>query len=241
MSAFLFSDHEADDLVVRLPHAVLPEQADAADSALDVFHDDPVSALELLAVLVHVESQDAGVYGECDLSCAGCLGAVADNAGSDGKRIDHSVDDRLVIPAAEVSDTRACACSGADSSAVGGEGADAGLLVDGHQIGEGKGAAESFVIGVQLPGIFDQRYGTGDPLVAAAGIDDDRELAAVHTGVGACRCPGFCAGGNVIAGGAQEDCADVGHNRLGVLPLRWRNYIGSAGPGYWKCQRHRPW
>ena len=144
MSAFLFSDHEADDLVVRLPHAVLPEQADAADSALDVFHDDPVSALELLAVLVHVESQDAGVYGECNLSCAGCLGAVADNAGSDGKRIDHSVDDRLVIPAAEVSDTRACACSGADSSAVGGEGADAGLLVDGHQIGESMSAGRLY-------------------------------------------------------------------------------------------------
>ena len=95
MSAFLFSDHEADDLVVRLAHAVLPEHADAADSAFDVFHDDPVSALELLAVLVHVESQDAGVHGEYNLGCAGCLGAVADNTGSDGKRIDHSVDDRL--------------------------------------------------------------------------------------------------------------------------------------------------
>src|SRR5699024_11345588 len=48
-------------------------------------------------------------------------------------------------------------CPGADSSAVGGEGADAGLLVDGHQVGEGEGPAEGLVVGLQLAGVFDQR------------------------------------------------------------------------------------
>src|SRR5699024_4837295 len=101
-------------------------------------------------------------------------------------------------------------CPGADSSAVGGEGADAGLLVDGHQVGEGEGPAEGLVVGLQLAGVFDQRDGAGDALVAAAGIDDNRKLAAVHAGVGACGRPCFGAGGDVISAGAQENGADVG-------------------------------
>ena len=46
MSTGLFSDHEPDDLVICFFHSVFAEKPDAADRALDIFHDDPVAALE---------------------------------------------------------------------------------------------------------------------------------------------------------------------------------------------------
>ena len=66
------------------------------------------------------------------------------------------------------------------------------------------------MISFQFAGVFDQRDGTGDALVATAGIDNDRKLTAVHAGVGACGRPCFGAGGDVISAGAQENGADVG-------------------------------
>ena len=62
----------------------------------------------------------------------------------------------------------------------------------------------------QLARVDHQRHRHGDALVAAAGVDDDRQLAAAHARVGRRR--GACAGAHlhVVAVGAQHHAADVG-------------------------------
>ena len=116
-------------------HAVLAQTADALDGGLDVLHHDAVTALELLMALVHVVAKQGRIHRGCDLCRAGGLCAVAHDAGHDGQRIDHRVDGGLIAVAAQIYDARASARTGADCAAVGGQGADAGLFVDGHQIG----------------------------------------------------------------------------------------------------------
>lgn len=134
-SGLALLDHQPDDLLIGLLHAVLAQTADALDGGLDVLHHDAVAALELLMALVHVVAKQGRVHRGCDLCRAGGLCAVAHDAGHDGQRIDHRVDGGLIAVAAQIYDARASARTGADCAAVGGQGADAGLFVDGHQIG----------------------------------------------------------------------------------------------------------
>lgn len=129
-------DHQPDDLLVGLLHAVLAQAADAFDGGLDVLHHDAVAALEFLMALIHVVAQQRRVHRGGDLRRAGGLCAVADDAGHDGQRVDHRVDGRFVAVAAEVDDACARTGTGADGTAVGRQGADAGLFVDGHQVGD---------------------------------------------------------------------------------------------------------
>ena len=84
------------------------------------------------------------------------------------------------------------------------------FFVDGHQIGDDEGAVELFLAAVQLLGVLDEGHRAGDALIAAAGVDDDRQLAAVHAGIGAGGGLGFCAVGDIVAVSGQQHPPDVG-------------------------------
>ena len=84
------------------------------------------------------------------------------------------------------------------------------FFVDGHQIGDDEGAVELFLAAVQLLGVLDEGHRAGNALIAAAGVDDDRQLAAVHAGIGACGGLGFCAVGDIVAVSGQQHPPDVG-------------------------------
>ena len=90
------------------------------------------------------------------------LGSIAHDAGHNGKGVDHRVDGSLIAVAAQVHDACACTRTRADRAAVGRQGADAGLFVDGHQIGDDEGAVELFLAAVQLLGVLDEGHRAGD-------------------------------------------------------------------------------
>ena len=88
-----------------------------------------------LAPDVHIIAEQSGFHRRGDLSGAGRLGTIADDAGHHGQRIDDGVDDSFVPAAAEVSDARTGPRPRADGPAVGRQAADGGLFVDGGQVG----------------------------------------------------------------------------------------------------------
>ena len=113
------------------------------------------------------------------------------------------MDDFFVSAAAEVGYACACTVGGTDGSAVGGEGADTCLLMDGGEIGEDKGTKKFLLAGIKLLCVLDYRHRAGDALISAAGIDDDRLFAAVHSGVGACGSPCLGAVADIVAVDSQ--------------------------------------
>ena len=157
-----------------------------------------------------MEAQNTGVNSRCDLGGAGSLGAVTDGAGEDGDGVDQNVGNCVCAVALEVSDTRACAAACGNGAAVGGQTADACLLVDGDQVGQGHGTDQLLIGDAKLLGVHGHGNGGGDALVAGAGEDDDRHVTAAHSGVG--------TGGGVgtgllldgVALAAQDNLADVG-------------------------------
>ena len=111
------------------------------------------------------------------------------------------MDGGLIAVAAQVHDACACTRTRADRAAVGRQGADAGLFVDGHQIGDDEGAVELFLAAVQLLGVLDEGHRAGDALIAAAGVDDDRQLTAVHAGIRTGGCLGLGPDRHIVAVG----------------------------------------
>ena len=66
----LLPNHHVDDFLVGFFHADAAEAADVADRVLDAFEDEAVTAVELLAVSVHLKSHDAGIDGCGDFGSA---------------------------------------------------------------------------------------------------------------------------------------------------------------------------
>lgn len=83
----------------------LPRRAYVPQGVFDPLGHDAVAAAELLAPDVHIVAEQSGFHRRGDLSGAGRLGTIADDAGHHGQRIDDGVDDGFVPAAAEVSDT----------------------------------------------------------------------------------------------------------------------------------------
>ena len=117
--------------------------------------------------------------------------------------------DRFQVCALQVGNAAARSTARADGPAVGGQPANTGLLVDRNQVGEGQGAAESLIGGPQLPRILNDRHRDRDALIAAARVDDDRQLTAAHTGIGGCCCLGNSTVAHIIAVKFQHCRADV--------------------------------
>lgn len=59
--SYLLTDHHIDDFLIRFFHADAAQAADVADGIFNAFEDETVAAVELLAVTVHFESQNAGI------------------------------------------------------------------------------------------------------------------------------------------------------------------------------------
>ena len=117
--------------------------------------------------------------------------------------------DLIVAAAVEIADAGAGARAGAGGAAVGGKTADPGFQMDGHQIGHDERAVQQILRYIALFRVNDDRNGGGHTLVSAAGIDDDRQFAAVHTRVGTgCR-PGLRPILNAVAVGLQQDLTDA--------------------------------
>ena len=113
------SRHDSDNLLVCLPHAVLSKAADIPDRVLHSLGHDTVTAVELLAVAVHVPAQNAGIHGGGNLGGAGSLGAVTDNAGGNCNGIYQGMGNFLKAASGQVGDPGTGAGAGADGSAVG--------------------------------------------------------------------------------------------------------------------------
>ena len=89
----------------------------------------------------------------------------------------------VIVAAEQVADARACTDSGGDGPAVGGEAADAGLLVDGDKVGNGQRAIELLAGRADVAGIGHDGHAGRDALIAGAGEDDDGHFAAAHAGI----------------------------------------------------------
>ena len=202
--------HQPDDGAVGFPHSFAGQRSDVADGVLHPFDDDAVPAVKFALMLLHLPAQQTGLDRRSDFGGAAGLGAVADHAGINGHRIDDGVGNLLVPPAVQVTDAGPSAAPGGGGAAVGGKAADPGFQMDGHQVGDDKGPIQLLLGGFQRPGVHDHRQRGGQPLVAAAGIDDDRQFAAVHPGVGAGGRPGFGPVVGAVAVGFQQDPPDVG-------------------------------
>ena len=202
--------HDLDDLLVGLPHPFAAQLADVADGVLDALGDDAVPGAELLAVQVHVVAHDAGLHAGGDLGGAAGLGPVADDARDDGQRVDQGVGDGLVVRPLQVGDAAAGGAPGADRAAVGGQPADAALFVDGDEVGHRQGPVQPVLGDGQGLGVLDHRHRHRDALVAAARVDDHRQLAAAHPGVGAGGRLGDGPVADVVAVELEHGGADVG-------------------------------
>ena len=180
------------------------------NGGLDSSGDDSVSRIEFLPVQIHVVSQDSRIHGRCDFGRAGSLGTVTDDTGHDGQRIDHGVNHFLVTAAAKISDSRTRCRSGTHRTAVCGESADSGLLVDGNQVGQRQRPVGLLFRRLSFLGIFQHRKGAGHSLISASRIDDYRKFTAVHPGIGTRRRHGFRSGTHVCSVAGQKHAADVG-------------------------------
>ena len=118
--------------------------------------------------------------------------------------------DGIIVRPLEVGDPRPGPHTGADGAAVGGQAADSGLLVDGHQVTDQKRPVELLLGGPQMLGVADHRQRGCNPLVARTGIDDHRHLTAAHAGVAARGGPGLGLHPHIVAVGLQQSGADVG-------------------------------
>ena len=88
--------------------------------------------------------------------------------------------------------------------------------MDGNQVGKHQRPVELLLAGAGLPGVDDDRYRGRDPLVAAARVDDDGQLAAPHPGIGTRGGGGFGpADGVVRQGGVPDHLADAGPIAVG--------------------------
>src|SRR5699024_3179213 len=83
----LLLDHNVQDLLIRLPHAVLTQAAHHADGGLYALLQDTVTAPELLLILNHQVAQESGVQADGNLAGAGCLGAVKDKPEGNGRQV----------------------------------------------------------------------------------------------------------------------------------------------------------
>ena len=66
------------------------------------------------------------------------------------------------------------------------------------------------MLGAQLGGILNNRNRAGYTLISAAGINDDRHLAAVHSGIGGGSRHSLCPDTDIIALQLQKGLAHVG-------------------------------
>ena len=129
-SAALVRNHDAQDFLVSLCHTVTAQTSNTGDHVLYALLYNTVSADKLLAFLIHLIAQDTVVNCQCNLACAGCLGTVTYNTGSNSKSIYKCMDDSIQVSALEVSNTTAGSSACIDCAAVCAKTADGGLLMD---------------------------------------------------------------------------------------------------------------
>ena len=204
-------------------HALAAQTAEALDGVLHALFHKAVAAVELLALAVHLMSEEACLHCHGDFCRAGGLGTVAHDAAGDGQGVDDGVGDLLHAAAMEEGDTRTGRRAGADGAAVGGKSSNAGLGVGGEEVGDQKGAVHGVFLHAHVLCILNHRQGSGHALVAAARVDDDRQLTAAHAGVGTGGGPGLGPGADVGAYVMEEGLADVG------APVAPQALVGDGG------------
>ena len=113
----VLADHELEDDVVSLLHALGGHGADGGNGLFHVFHHQALAGPECIAIHRHLVPQDGGVHRGGDLGGAAALGAVADDAGHIGQGVGDGAGNGVVVPAVEVGDAGARAAAGADRAA----------------------------------------------------------------------------------------------------------------------------
>ena len=117
--------------------------------------------------------------------------------------------DLLKTAASQVCDACSGCYSRTDCAAKCRQSSDACFLVDRYQIGECQRTVHFFIAALQFLCILDNRHGTGNALISAAGIDDNRKLTAAHPCIRARRCHGTGAVADLISICIQHDPSDT--------------------------------
>lgn len=160
--------HHADDLLISLLHAHAGEAAEAGDGVLHTLDHQPVAAVELLAVYVHLITENARFHRHGDFGGTGGFRAVTDDATGDGERVDNGVRDGALSAAVKPRDACSRSRAGAHRAAIGGEPADPAFGVQRHQIRDCQRAQQLLLALAQLLCVLRHRQGCRDALIAAA-------------------------------------------------------------------------
>ena len=118
--------------------------------------------------------------------------------------------DRIIICALQIRDAAACAHTCTHGAAEGGNAADPCFLVDRNKVRKHKGTVDLLLCAVKLLRIHEHRHGRRDSLVAAAGKDDRRQLAAAHARIAPRRSGSPRKHANIPAAVPLQDLADLG-------------------------------
>ena len=116
--------------------------------------------------------------------------------------------DLIVASAVKVAHARTGTRARAGRAAVGGEAADARFQVDCNKVRHDERAVELLLARFQLARVDNDGQRSRHALIAAAGVDDDRLFAAVHTRVRARGSPGLGAVLHAVAIGIKQDFPD---------------------------------
>ena len=82
--------------------------------------------------------------------------------------------------------------------------------MQGHEVGQQQGTIEFFLIDAEFLGIFHDGQGNGHALIAAAGVDDYGQFAAVHAGIRTGSSSGAGADTDVLTVSLEQGFADIG-------------------------------
>ena len=129
--------------------------------------------------------------------------------------------------ALQITDTGSRRDACADCPAECRQPADSRLLVNRNQIGQCECTVHFFLRNPELARIHDNRYRARNPLIAGAGVDDNRHLAAVHAGVRACSRHRNGLVVNLIIFHLQNDRADIRAPRIAKSLLGNRHIAGN--------------
>ena len=152
---------------------------------------------------------DGCIHRRGNFGGAAGLGAVTDHTAHVGNRVGDGVTDVFQVAAMEPGDGSAAAGSSGNRTAKGRQTADKVLLIDGDQVAQHQCTIQLFIGNTQMLGVFDDRQGNGQTLVAAARIDDYRQAAAAHTGIGGGSCTGLGTGPDGVLADFQQGASDL--------------------------------
>ena len=164
LSALSLVGHDVEHHVVGVAHSIGTYARKVMDAAVNIVVNDAFGTAYTLAFHGEKGGEDCGAYTRRDFQCAAWLGTVAYHSGEICYHVFYGIADALVVTAHEIGDAAAAAYGGYDTSAEGGQLAEALLYVNGGEMAKGE-CTDKFFLGVLVfLGIDGNRIGGADAL-----------------------------------------------------------------------------